>query len=142
MTSRTEGNSSGSGPCPTPDSTSRYCLAMEIRTVGVVGLGTMGAGIAEVLARGGLEVTAVEVDSDALARGRKTLDGSLARSVAKGRLTEYEREEIMGRVRPAQRYADLATADLVVEVVPERPEIKRQVLAELDQACRPDAIIA
>ncbi|HET7016016.1 MAG TPA: 3-hydroxybutyryl-CoA dehydrogenase [Streptosporangiaceae bacterium] len=115
---------------------------MEIRTVGVVGLGTMGAGIAEVFARGGLEVTAVEVDAGALARGLKTLDGSLGRAVAKGRLTEYEREEIMGRVTPAQKYADLATADLVVEVVPERLEIKRQVFAELDQACRADAIIA
>jgi 3-hydroxybutyryl-CoA dehydrogenase len=115
---------------------------MEIRTVGVVGLGTMGAGIAEVFARGGLEVTAVEADSDALARGLKTLDGSLARSVAKGRLTEPEREEIRGRVTAAQKYADLATADLVVEVVPERLEIKRQVLGELDQACRADTIIA
>ena len=115
---------------------------MEIRTVGVVGLGTMGAGIAEVFARGGLEVTAVEIDSDALARGLKTLDGSLGRAVAKGRLTTYEREEIMARVSPAQKYADLATADLVVEVVPERLEIKRQVFAELDQACRADTIIA
>ena len=87
---------------------------MEIRTVGVVGLGTMGAGIAEVFARGGLEVTAVEVDADALARGLKTLDGSLARSVARGRLTDFERSEIMSRVSPAQKFADLATADLVV----------------------------
>jgi 3-hydroxybutyryl-CoA dehydrogenase len=115
---------------------------MEIRTVGVVGLGTMGAGIAEVFARGGLEVTAVEADADALARGLKTLGGSLARSVAKGRLTDYERSEVMGRVRPAQKFADLAPADLVVEVVPERLEIKREVIAELDRACRADAIIA
>lgn len=115
---------------------------MEIRTVGVVGLGTMGAGIAEVFARGGLEVTAVEVDADALARGLKTLDGSLARSVARGRLTEFERSEIIDRVSPAQKFADLATADLVVEVVPERLEIKREVIAELDRACRTDAIIA
>ena len=115
---------------------------MDIRTVGVVGLGTMGAGIAEVFARGGLEVTAVEVDPQALERGLKTLEGSLVRSVAKGRLTEYEREEIMGRISPAQKFADLAAADLVVEAVPERLEIKRQVIAELDQACRADAIIA
>jgi 3-hydroxybutyryl-CoA dehydrogenase len=115
---------------------------MEIRTVGVVGLGTMGAGIAEVFARGGLQVTAVEVDADALARGMKTLDGSLARSVAKGRLTEFERSEIMERVSPAQKFAELAAADLVVEVVPERLTIKRDVIAELDRACRADAVIA
>lgn len=110
--------------------------------MGVVGLGTMGAGIAEVFARGGLEVTAVEVGAEALARGVKTLDSSLARSVAKGRLTEFERSEIMGRVHPAQKFAELANADLVVEVVPERLEIKREVIAELDRACRADAIIA
>ena len=110
--------------------------------MGVVGLGTMGAGIAEVFARGGLQVTAVEVDADALARGMKTLDGSLARSVAKGRLTEFERSEIMERVSPAQKFAELAAADLVVEVVPERLAIKREVIAELDRACRADAVIA
>jgi 3-hydroxybutyryl-CoA dehydrogenase len=115
---------------------------MEISAVGVVGLGTMGAGIAEVFARGGLEVTAVEIDSEALARGLNTLERSLGRAVAKGRLTDYERAEIIGRISPAQKFADLAAADLVVEVVPERLDIKHQVIAELDRACRADAIIA
>ncbi len=115
---------------------------MEIRAVGVVGLGTMGAGIAEVFARGGIAVTAVEVDPNALTRGMDTLTGSLTRAVSKGRLTEDERAEIAARIRPASKLAELADVDLVVEVVPEQLAIKRQVLAELDQACRPDAIIA
>jgi 3-hydroxybutyryl-CoA dehydrogenase len=110
--------------------------------VAVIGLGTMGAGIAEVLARGGLRVTAIEIDPPTLARGMAGLDGSLAKAVARGKLTGTEQAEIFGRIRPATRVADAATADLVIEVVPERMEIKRKVFAELDQACRPEAILA
>src|SRR5215469_1843234 len=115
---------------------------MEIRSVGVIGLGTMGAGIAEALARNGFPVSAVEADPGALARGLAALDGSLARSVTKGRLTSDEAAEIMGRVTPGERLADLSGADLVVEVVPEQLSIKREIVAGLDQVCRPDAIIA
>ncbi len=115
---------------------------MEIRAVGVIGLGTMGAGIAEVFARGGLAVTAVEADAGALARGMAVLDGSLGKAVARGRLTPDEQAEISARVTPAAKLADLAAADLIIEVVPERLEIKRQILSELDRLCRPDAVIA
>ena len=110
--------------------------------MGVIGLGTMGAGIAEVFARAGLSVTAIEADADALARGMAILDGSLGRAVTRGKLTEDEYAQIVGRVRPGTKLADAAGADLVIEVVPEHLAIKRQVIAELDQACRPDAIIA
>src|SRR6185437_5885175 len=115
---------------------------MKIRVVGVIGLGTMGAGIAEVFARNGFSVVAAEADPGALARGIAVLDASLGKSVTKGRLTEDERAEIIGRVTAGAKLADLSGADLVVEVVPEQLAIKRQVLAELDQACQPDAIIA
>ena len=110
--------------------------------MGVVGLGTMGAGIAEVLARGGLAVTAVEADPEALARGMETLTGSLARAVKRGKLAAGESEEIARRVTPAGKLAELSGADLVIEVVPEQLAIKRSVLAELDQVCRPDTIFA
>src|SRR5215469_15202839 len=115
---------------------------MKIQAVGVIGLGTMGAGIAEVFARSGFPVTAVEADHQALARGIATLDASLGKAVTKGRLTEDERAEIIGRVAAGARFADLSGADLVIEVIPEQLAIKRQILAELDQICRPDAIIA
>ena len=115
---------------------------MDIREVGVVGLGTMGAGIAEVFARGGLAVTAVEADEGALARGLSVLDGSLDRAVSRGRLTADERTEIRDRVRAASSVAGLSGADLVIEVVPEQLDIKRQVLAALDEVLRPEAIIA
>ena len=115
---------------------------MEIRDVGVVGLGTMGAGIAEVFARAGVSVTAVEADPGALSRGMAILDGSLRKAVSRGRLTENEYAEIAGRVSPAPAVASLGGADLVIEVVPELLAIKRQVIAELDEVLAPSAIIA
>src|SRR5260221_982913 len=117
-------------------------LGMDIRSAGVVGLGTMGAGIAEVLVRVGLTVTVVEADPDALSRGIAILDGSLRKAVSRGRLTEDEHKEIAGRVHPAPTIASMADADVVIEVVPEQLPVKRQVIAELDQVLRPQAIIA
>jgi len=115
---------------------------MDIRSAGVVGLGTMGAGIAEVLARAGLTVTAVEADPDALARGMSMIDSSLGKAASRGRLTEQQHREIASRVQPAAAMASMADADLVVEVVPEQLPIKRKVVAELDRVLRPEAIIA
>jgi 3-hydroxybutyryl-CoA dehydrogenase len=115
---------------------------MEIREVAVVGLGTMGAGIAEVFARAGIGVVAIEVDQEALSRGLSILESSLARAVSRGRLTPEQLAEIRGRVRPAAGFAAAAGADLAIEVVPERMEIKRQIFAELDRVCSPDAILA
>ena len=114
---------------------------MEFREVAVVGLGTMGAGIAEVFARAGVQVVAIEADPAALSRGIKILDASLARAVSRGRLTSQEQADIRGRVRPADGFDEAAGADLAIEAVPEQPEIKRQVFAELDRVCRPDAIL-
>jgi 3-hydroxybutyryl-CoA dehydrogenase len=116
--------------------------AMEFREVAVVGLGTMGAGIAEVFARAGLQVVAIEADPAALSRGMSILERSLARAVSRGRLTSQEQADIAGRVRPAGGFDEAAAVDLAIEAVPERPEIKRQVFAELDRVCRPGAILA
>ncbi|MFI0479324.1 3-hydroxyacyl-CoA dehydrogenase family protein [Actinomadura sp. 9N215] len=110
--------------------------------VGVVGLGTMGAGIAEVLARGGLSVVGIEVDRDALERGREHLETSTGRAVKRGRLTEEARREILGRVALSVDFADLGGCDLVVEAVPERLDLKRKVFDQLDRVCRDDAVLA
>ena len=114
----------------------------QVRRVGVVGLGTMGAGIAEVFARGGIEVVAVEVSADALDRGRATLTGSTDRAVARGKLSAEERDELLGRIEFSVGLAALGQADLVVEAVPERMDLKRPIFAELDRVCRPDAVLA
>jgi 3-hydroxybutyryl-CoA dehydrogenase len=116
--------------------------AMEIREVAVVGLGTMGAGIAEVFARAGIGVVAIEADPEALARGMGLLEASLTRAVGRGKLSEADKDAILGRVRPAAGFSEAATVDLAIEVVPERMEIKRQIFAELDRVCGPEAILA
>jgi 3-hydroxybutyryl-CoA dehydrogenase len=117
-------------------------VAGEIRTVGVVGLGIMGAGIVEVFARTGLDVVALEIDEAALERGREALRRSTERAVSRGRLTEAEAAALLGRIAFDTDYAALGTADLVVEAAPERIGIKRQVFAELDSVCRADTILA
>ncbi|MFC5179844.1 3-hydroxyacyl-CoA dehydrogenase [Actinomadura harenae] len=110
--------------------------------VGVVGLGTMGAGIAEVLARGGLAVVGVEINQDALDRGRGHLEKSTGRAVKRGRLTEDGRREILDRIELTTDFGDLSDCDLVVEAVPERLDLKHKVFAELDKVVRDDAILA
>ncbi|MBX6357592.1 MAG: 3-hydroxyacyl-CoA dehydrogenase family protein [Micromonosporaceae bacterium] len=114
----------------------------QIVNVGVVGLGTMGAGIVEVFARNGLNVVAVEVDQPALERGQANLAGSTDRAVARGKLTEADRDALLGRVRFAVGLAALREVDLVVEAVPEHLDLKRRIFAELDHICKPTAILA
>lgn len=113
-----------------------------VARVGVVGLGTMGAGIVEVFARGGIEVVAVEIDEEALERGRATLRRSTDRAVARGRLAASERDALVDRISFAVGLAALRDVDLVVEAVPERLDLKRRLFAELDDVCQPGAILA
>jgi 3-hydroxybutyryl-CoA dehydrogenase len=117
-------------------------VAREINTVGVVGLGTMGAGIVEVFARQGLDVIAVEVGDAELERGRATLAGSTDRAVAKGKLTAGDRDALLGRVSFAVGLGALHEADLVVEAVPEQLALKQRIFGELDRICKPSAILA
>jgi 3-hydroxybutyryl-CoA dehydrogenase len=116
-------------------------MTREISTVGVVGLGTMGAGIVEVFARTGIDVVAVEVNEAAMDRGRATLTGSTDRAVAKGKLAAADRDALLGRVSFAVGLEALRDVDLVVEAVPEQLELKQQIFAELDRICRPDTIL-
>jgi len=115
---------------------------MEIRQVAVVGLGTMGAGIAEVFARAGLGVTAIEADPAALRHGLSLIERSLDRAVSRGRLVPADRDAIFARVAPAAGFGEAAGSDLAIEAVPEQPEVKRQVFAELDRVLPPHAILA
>ncbi len=114
----------------------------EFRTVGVVGLGTMGAGIAEVFARNGVAVVGVEVSDEALTRGRQHLEHSTARAVKRGKITEAEQAEILGRITLTTEIKDLSQADLVVEAVVESLEVKKGIFRELEAIVSPDAILA
>jgi 3-hydroxybutyryl-CoA dehydrogenase len=115
---------------------------MDIREVAVIGLGTMGAGIAEVFARAGIGVVAIEVDPTALNHGLGILDASLSKAVSRGKLAASEQAAIRARIRPATGFSEAAAVDLAIEVVPERMEIKRQIFAELDRVTSPAAILA
>jgi 3-hydroxybutyryl-CoA dehydrogenase len=117
-------------------------MPREFTTVGVVGLGTMGAGIAEVMARNGIKVIGVEVDDAGLARGRGHLQASVARAVKRGKLTDAEAAELQDRVTFSTALDDLAAAELVVEAVPEDLELKRSVFQRLDAICPPQTVLA
>jgi len=120
-------------------------MSREFTKVGVIGLGTMGAGIVEVFARNGIEVVAVEVDDAAVARGRGILEHSTARAVSRGKLTPENRTALLGRVRLSSGLdglAALADCQLVVEAVPEDLELKKQIFARVDRIVTEDAILA
>jgi 3-hydroxybutyryl-CoA dehydrogenase len=102
----------------------------------------MGAGIVEVLARSGVDVIAVEINDDLLAAGRRRLEQSLGRALERGRISEVEHAAALGRVRFTVDRAGLATADLVIDAVPERLDIKSELFADLDRHCQPSTIFA
>ncbi|MEV6021568.1 3-hydroxyacyl-CoA dehydrogenase family protein [Streptomyces sp. NPDC052036] len=113
-----------------------------LKTIAVIGLGTMGTGIAEVLTRAGREVVGIDISEAAAAKAVTALDAATARAVSRGRLTGQEREDALARFRTFTDLRAAAEADLVIEVVPESYEIKQQVLSTLDGIVRPDAILA
>lgn len=115
---------------------------MEIRKVGVVGLGTMGAGIAQVSVQSGFETIGREVNDELGERGRATIDRYLSRGVEKGRMTEADRDKALGRLTLTTDLAGLADCDLVIEAVLEELDLKREVFAELDRVTGPDAVLA
>ncbi|MFC7545826.1 3-hydroxyacyl-CoA dehydrogenase family protein [Plantactinospora sp. GCM10030261] len=117
-------------------------MAREIASVGVVGLGTMGAGIVEVFARNGLDVVAVEVTDEALERGRATLTGSTDRAVAKGKLSAADRDALLSRVTFEVGLPALDQVDLVIEAVPEHLDLKQRIFGQLDKICKPETILA
>ncbi|MGW7684851.1 3-hydroxyacyl-CoA dehydrogenase family protein [Kribbella sp. NPDC054772] len=117
-------------------------MARELTTVGVVGLGTMGAGIAEVFARNGLTVVGVERDEEAASRGRGHIQHSTDRAVKRGKLSVEDQQALFDRVTFATSMEALADCDLVIEAVVERLELKREIFGALDKIVREDAILA
>jgi 3-hydroxybutyryl-CoA dehydrogenase len=117
-------------------------MARNFALVGVIGLGTMGAGIVEVFARNGIEVVAVESSQAGVDKGRGVLRHSTDRAVSRGKLSEADQEALHARVRFTAELADLAECDLVIEAVPERLDLKRSIFARLDEIVKPDAVLA
>ncbi|QLQ10249.1 MAG: NAD(P)-binding domain-containing protein [Nocardioidaceae bacterium] len=115
---------------------------MAIERVGVVGLGTMGAGIAEVIARNGLQVVGVELNPSSLERGQQHLENSTGRAVSRGKLTDDEQAQLLGRITFTTTLEDVKDCDLVIEAVVEKLELKQEVFRALDQIVAPETILA
>src|ERR1700751_287870 len=114
----------------------------NIKTIAVLGAGTMGNGIAHIFARRGYRVILRDVEKRFLDRGLETIAKNLDREVKKGKLTEDEKPVVIARIRPVTDIAALADADFVVEAVPEQRDLKLRVLKEADAALKPSAILA
>jgi 3-hydroxybutyryl-CoA dehydrogenase len=117
-------------------------MNMSIDRAAVLGGGLMGAGIAETIAVAGLPVVLLEIDQSALSAGRQRIDGSLARAVARGKLTAGERDRALARIEFTTDLDDLAGVDLVVEAVPEDADLKAAVLAQVADVVGPRAMLA
>jgi len=117
-------------------------MNQKLQHVGIVGAGIMGSGIAQVCATAGLRVTMVDVADAALQRGLSTLADSLGRMVKKGKLTETEQHQAMGRIAATTGYDSLRDVDLVIEAATEHPELKMRILRQLDETVGDETVIA
>ncbi|MBS3816064.1 MAG: 3-hydroxybutyryl-CoA dehydrogenase [Candidatus Thermoplasmatota archaeon] len=115
---------------------------MDIEKIGVVGAGTMGHGIAQVSATASHEVVMRDIKQEFLDNGMKGIKRSLSKGVEKDRISEEEKEEILGRIETTLELEDLSDCDLIIEAVVEDFEIKKEVFQELDELCGPDTILA
>lgn len=108
---------------------------MELKRIGVVGCGLMGAGITEVCARSGYDVVVREVNDELLAKGLARVDGSMRRAVERGKLSSADMQSARARIKGTTKLADLGDSDLVIEAVVEKMPLKKEVFAELDRLC-------
>ena len=115
---------------------------MEIKTIGVIGAGTMGNGIAQAFAVAGHPVTMSDIGQAQLDRGLKAIDGSLDRVVKKGKMTGAEKAEVLARVKTTTDVAGLNDADLLIEAATENLELKLKLFAQLDGLAKPAAVLA
>ena len=114
----------------------------DIKKVGVVGAGTMGSGIAQVVASSGRSVVLVDVTDAALGRGLKGIEGSLGRLVKKETITEEESKSIVSRIETTTKYEDFKDVDLVIEAAFEDMKVKKEIYKKLDESTSPDVVLA
>ncbi len=115
---------------------------MSIKTVGVIGAGTMGDGIAQACAVAGLQVVMVDISDAAVSRGVATVAGSLERLLKKEKITAADRDAALARIHGSTRYEDLASAQLVIEAATENFDLKVKILKQVDALLAPEVIIA
>lgn len=110
--------------------------------IGVIGAGTMGAGIAQVLAQSGHEVVMRDINKAFVNRGMGIITKNLDRGVQKGKLSEDDKQGILGKITATTVIGDLGNVDVIIEAAVENMEMKKKIFAELDQVCKPEAILA
>ena len=115
---------------------------MEIAKIAVLGAGQMGAGIAQVSACAGYEVVMIDISQEFVDRGMETISSSLGKLVSKGRMSEEESSSALSLISSSTDRASASNADLVVEAIPEIPDLKFSTFSELDSICKQDAILA
>jgi 3-hydroxybutyryl-CoA dehydrogenase len=117
-------------------------MAVNIKTVGVIGAGQMGNGIAHVCALAGYSVMMNDVSADRIKAGMATINGNMTRQVAKKAISEDEKKSALAQIKPAEKFQDLAACDIVIESATEKEEVKRKIFADLCAGLKSDAIIA
>ena len=117
-------------------------MANSIKTVGIIGVGQMGGGIAHVCAVAGYDVLVHDVSEEKITEGIATINGNMARQVAAGSLSEADRDKAQARISAAPSVEDLATTDLVIEAATEDETVKRKIFANLCPMLNPEAILA
>src|SRR5262245_29946411 len=115
---------------------------MAINKIGVLGAGLMGAGIAQVAAASGYDVTLLEIDQQLIDRGLSGIERSLAKFVEKSAITAQQKTDTMRRLRGTVNQEELSDADLVIEAIVENLQVKREMFARLDQLCKAGTIFA
>jgi 3-hydroxybutyryl-CoA dehydrogenase len=117
-------------------------MAVKIQTVGVIGAGQMGNGIAHVCALAGYAVLLNDVSADRIKAGMATINGNMARQVGKKSITEDARKGALALIKPAEKYDALAECDLVIETATEKEEVKRKIFSDVCASLKPEAILA
>jgi 3-hydroxybutyryl-CoA dehydrogenase len=117
-------------------------MSIEIKTVGVIGAGQMGSGIAHVCSLAGFDVRLHDVSEERINAGLATINGNMARQVSKEAISDSERRGALSRIVPAVTYDDLSSCDIVIEAATENEEVKRKIFTNLCPSLRPDAMIA
>ena len=115
---------------------------MEVKTIGVLGAGTMGNGIAQVAAQAGFNVVMRDIEDRFVQGGLKNIDKFLAKSVEKGKMTADQKSAVMGRIKGTTKLEDMKACDFIVEAVLEVMDLKKEVFKTLDEICRPEVILS
>jgi 3-hydroxybutyryl-CoA dehydrogenase len=116
-------------------------MVNEIKTIGIIGAGPMGSGIAQVCAVAGCDVLLCDVSEEKINSGLATIDGNMARDVTRGHLKDEDRKPALARIRPAVNFDALGACDLVIEAATENEEIKRKIFSRLCPSLKPEALL-